>query len=215
MANPAATIDQVLGEADGTDPNDPANDGRRGDLLNQLNLMNSYIHNYREWPWTFDEATLTIASGSNFVGVPTNFMHMGRNGALYDSANKRRWTEISIHQFVRMRFEMDPDPNSRCFVIKDLLVQIPWTSTSDIVFAMVYRVRPEILVDDGTEMLLPDQYAQTVLIPALYARAQMTKDDARPDWKADLKDGISQMCALENPRQTGVQRQLGAYRRPC
>jgi hypothetical protein len=35
---------------------------------------------------------------------------------------------------------------------------------------------------------------------------QQSKDDARPDWAAELRDGLSLMSAQENEQKTGVMR---------
>ena len=205
-------IDTVIRVRDGTDPADAANANRRVELLVYLNQMNQYIENYRDWSWTYGTSTLNFIAGQNYIGGPSDYMEVGRNGGVWDTGQKIKYREISRHMLFRMRFELTAQPRYFFCVLNATEFHLPYTPTANFSLELVYRFKPTLLVDNTSAIELPDRWARTVLVPALEARAQLSKDDVRQDWTAYLRDGLSQMCAVENPVKSGVQKLPMVYR---
>lgn len=197
---PEDVINEVISSRDGTNPATSSNAPRRAQLLGSLNQMNSFIHNYKPWEWTHTEGNITILINTAAIALPADFMEFGREGSVYDVARKIRYIEKSRHIITRMRREGNARPYWFC--ISGGTITLPYTVSSALTLTLAYRVVPEVLVDDDTDMMLPDKYARTVIIPALTRCGQQAKGDPRPDWAAELKDGLSQMCAIENPCKT-------------
>lgn len=214
--NPAAIISQYIREHDGTDPDDESNGERRSDLLNELNLVNTVIHNFAMWPWTIAITTnFTVDAGQLSEAVPAAFLAVGQHGGLYDS-NGKKWNERSISFITRLRYTRLNGNNQayRSYCLMNGLITFPYTfGSANFVFpAFVYKIKADTLADDATEMRIPDEWKDPVIIPALTARGQRTKDDPRTDWLEDLRDTLSQMMAIMNPEQSRTRRIPMAYR---
>lgn len=210
--NPAAAITAVITYDDGGDPNDADNATRRAFLLNRLQMINNYVHNFRPWEWTFKEGDVTVTVGQTSTALPTDFMEFSNEGAVHD-AQGNEWVRKGRGFIERLKKQGLSMVNSRCFAIWDGKIQIPYTVTgSSIVFTCYYRRRPEVLADNSTTMLIPDRYYDTVILPGLTARAQESKQDARDSWFGYLREGLAQMCALENPMMTRGMRIPSAIR---
>lgn len=208
--SPKDSIDIVIRSRDGSNPASSANTNRRVQLLDFLNHLTAWIHNYREWSWTWTSGTITFTTG-NRTSVLTglaNFMEFGQAGGLFDPSTKRRYTEISTHMMDRIRFETTASNQDYVFCVRGENIEIPAAVSSNLTLTAVYRRTPEIYTDHNsvTAMLLPDRYCRTVLVPGLTRAAQQSKSDARLDWASELRDGLSRMCANDNPMRTSVQR---------
>jgi len=212
--NPAAIITEVMTAYDGVDGTDVDNVGRRARYLMWLQHTNNYVHMYREWEWTFATTTLTIIAdplnvaydGGNAIALPANFLEMSRNGGLCDSTGLK-WGEVSVYQMQRLRTEGLGNVSVPVFAIFGGRIQIPYVVTSDLAFTLIYRIAPDVLVDNVTppviEMTIPGRYKDLVIIPGLIHRSQESKNDARVDrWAGYFTDGLAIMCARENPLQT-------------
>lgn len=205
---PKTCIDTALRFYDNIDPDDGDNTSRRARLLSFLQHVYEYIHGYREWEWTFTETAVNISAGQNSVALPTTFLEFGRNGGLYEVSSKTRLFEISRQELEQLRQRGSTDTG--VFSIFSGKIQVPGTGARS--FTAFHRVVAETLVDDDTAFLMPAKYINTVLIPALVYRVQQSKQDARDDWSGQFREGLSQMCALENPMKTSAQRMPLAMR---
>lgn len=192
-------ISAVIKIRDGTDPALSSNSPRRAQLTEFLNQMDHYIHWYRPWHWTFGDDEITILAGEYSADLPDDFGEMGRDGGVYDAAAKTEYFERSRYVIDRIRILGGATTYPRWFCIDRGQLALPYNVSANLTLRLHYRVRPEVYVDDDTEMLLPDKYIRSVIIPALTRSAQQSKSDPRPDWSAELKDGLAQMCMMENP----------------
>lgn len=206
---PKTAIDIVVRSRDGTDPAAAANANRRIDLLDYLNHLTAFVHNYREWSWTWSGATtVTVLANARTVAVPADFQEFGQNGGLFNASTKTRLKEISPYLLDRIRLEGNAGSNLNVFCVRRELIELPFVVTSNLVLTPIYRVAPEVFSDhnSGATMLIPDRYCRTVIVPGLTRAGQQSKDDARPDWASELRDGLSQMCAQDNPGKTTLRR---------
>jgi hypothetical protein len=203
VANPDGLIDSTLAYYDGVDPDDGDNAARRAQLLQFLQHVYEYVRNYREWQFTYKTGTITILAGTTSIAVPTDFMEFGGNGHLYDPSRRLRMIEATIHDFERLRQELTASPDYYFAVIDDK-IHVTVAPAANRALTIIYRTKPETLADGTTTILMPDRYANLTLLPALIYRAQQSKNDARDTWGSQFRDGLSMMCALENPVQTGV-----------
>lgn len=208
--NPAAIITQVMNAYDSVDATDIDNSGRRVKYLLWLQHTNNYVHLYRDWEWTFATTALTILGdslavgydGGNKIALPANFLEMSRHGGLVDSSGLK-WDEVSVYALERIRTEGLGTVNRPVFAIFNSKIQIPYVTSSNIAFTLIYRTAPDVLADNATLMTIPDRYKDTVIIPGVIHRAQESKSDSRVDrWAGYFTDGLATMCARENPTQT-------------
>lgn len=209
---PKQVIDDVIQNHDGLDPADDAASGRIVKYLFFLQQMHDFIHNFREWEFTFFEDTVTQSSGNDYADFPADFMEFGRNGGLWDPARRIRLEEVPRYSIFRMREEASNPVTLTTFAIGEGVLLFPFSANGDTTYKAVFRGTPPVLVyddppanpadPDPTTMLIPDKYRYTVVTPALVQRAQQSKQDARPDWLSILRDGLSQMCKVENPVKT-------------
>lgn len=211
---PKAIIDEVITVRDGTDPAKAANIPRRVQALAFLNHLNHFLHNYREWPWTWTEADVTFLTGTRTADLPTVYEEFGQHGGLWDPGLKKRYKEISFHRMARMRMELN-STNLYVFCVRgdsatpSEFIELPFNVTSDLTLHAIYRRSADIITnhdEDTVPILIPDRFCRLVVIPGLTRAMQQSKDDARPDWASELKDGLSMMCQQANPLKTTVTR---------
>lgn len=214
MAHPQYIIDSVVSYHDDLGTGEaPAADltRRRARILNALQFVYELVWNFREWSWTYKEsAAFTIASGANSTAAITtimaDFLNFGREGHLYDTDRKIRLDEKARYLVEALRRESSSSVNSRIFAIFDGKIQIPYTAPSTLNLIAFHRKKAETLADNSTEMVIPDPYADTVLLPGAIWRSQESKRDIRETWKAQFQEGLRQMCELENPGLSAPQK---------
>lgn len=214
MGNPKAIIDEHITIYDGLDPNDDSITSRRVQLTAFLQHINSYIHNYREWEWTYKESDITIAAGNLNANLPTDFMEFGSNGSLFVSSTGERLVEKSRYYVERLIWEHDVNNgiNTRYFAISGGTITRTFLMTVNTLHTLYYRRTPETIAYNTTTMLIPDKYIETVIKPGLVFRSQQSKNDARDIWGGQFRDGLSQMCKVENPVKTSIRRMPLAIR---
>ena len=202
---PAGAIDIIMRDYDKVDPADSNNSALRTQYLGFLQDVYDYAFDFRDFEWTFDETNVTLSSGQNSVALGTTFAGFGTHGGLWDSSRRVRLTERS-KSYIKALREEGPLTDSLEFAIFDSKFQFPFTASSNITYRAFHRVRAETLVDNTTEMVLPDRWCRRIVLAGLRVRSQLAKSDARQDWKGLLKDGMGQLCRDENPLRSGVQK---------
>lgn len=201
---PATAIDVVIRDYDGSSPVDATNAGRRVQLLGYLQQMNDLIHNFREWPWTYTANTISITAGNKTATLPATFMRVGQHGGLFETATRQLYREIPVYTLMRLRYLLS-NPYPYVFSIIRPNLEIPQNATTTLSLTLIHRTLAQTLADGSTEMTIPDAYGRSVILPALIAASRRSVNDARPDWGALLKDGLSMMCAAENPCLSEIQ----------
>lgn len=209
--NPKLIIDSVIADEDGGVVTDADNAPRRALLLKRLQMINDYVHNYRPWEWTFKEGNVTVLVNTNSIALPTDFLEFGEDGSVHDAAGNE-WRRNGRGFIERLRKQGANSFVAFCYAIWDGKIQLAYSPTTATVFTLYYRRRAEVLVDNTTAMLIPDRYRSTVIDPGLTARAQESKQDSRDSWFGYLREGLTQMCKLENPMQTRGMRWPSAIR---
>lgn len=211
MASAKDLIDATVLHYDGVDSTDADNSNRRLMLLSMLQRVYEYVRNYREWEFTYTEASLTITINTNSVDLPADYLEFGRNGHLFDMDKRIKMKEETRYTLERLRQEVQSSIDYM-FCIFGGAVQVPVNASANRNLKIFYRTVAETLTDDATPIAIPDRYCRLVLLQGLIFLAQESKNDARSDWSAQFRDGLSQMCALENPVKTGVRRMPYAVR---
>lgn len=211
MATPKGLIDNAISYYDDAEPDEAQNAKRRARLLLFLQHIYDYVWNYREWEFTYKEgAALVVLANGNNVALPTEYMEFSKRGSVFDTARRIRLQEVSIHLVERMRNELSSASGGGVlndgFAVSQGKIQLPYTVSSNTSLVPFYRIRAETLVDDTTPMLIPDKYANLVLLPGLVVRTQESKQDARETWGKQFVEGLSQMCMLEQPQKSAVRR---------
>lgn len=214
---PQTVINQVIGAVDGLDWTDGDNANRRLTLLLYLQHIYDYVWLFREWEWTFCETDLTVAAAANYATLPIDpatppvWLEFGRNGGLWNGT--KRWTEVSKYSLERIRQRGSAQADSGIFAIGGGTIMLPAASASILTLTAFHRFAPEILVDADEPgggltyaFIMPARFVNTVLIPGLTFRMQTGKNDARDVWGGLFRDGLAQMCAIENPMKTGTHR---------
>lgn len=215
ITTPTEAINVVIHDYDGTDATDQGNTDRRQTLLGFLQHIGDYIHNFREWQWTylFEEDAFALDLGDNSSEMPERFMEFGRHGALFPTGNPRgKYDEVSMAQLVQLRVGNSGNSTVRAFSRFAGLLQFPFTASENLSFDAMYRVTPQIFTDGDEEdeeddaFELPSQYIHTVLMPGFRFLAQQSKTDiAAGEYGGQFKDGLQQMLVIENRRKTAAQ----------
>lgn len=216
---PAGVIAEQM-VLDGRDPTDGDLTARRVRLAAVLNHVNSYVHNYREWEWTYDETAFTVAGANSYAyivdtetaplvitpGAIPDFLEFGRQGHLY--RGETRMVETTRFRMQRLRRSGSGSGSDRRFAIFGGAFQFVTALGSNTDFVAFHRIRAESITDPNatTELRIPDKYKQTVILPGMMWKSQLGKQDAREDWANQFVEGLSQMCALENPIKTQQRR---------
>lgn len=200
MASAKTLIDVVISDYDSVDETDSDNAALRSKYRRFLQHVYNYVWSVREWEWTYKESALSVLAGADNVALPTDFLSIGRQGSLFDTNRRVSLRPKAKWLVERVRREgsiggMTVD----CFAVWAGKIQLPYVVSAATPLILFHRFRPETLVDNATEMTIPDRYAETVLLPALIWKAQTKKQDARPTWGEQFQAGLSEMAANENP----------------
>ena len=200
-------ISAVISYYDEVDPDDGDNLSRRARLLSFLKQVYDYVWNYHEWEWTYNESTVTLVKNHNYADLPTDFMEFGKQGGLWTS-DFVRMTEITRRRNERFRFETSGSTTTRIFSISGGKIQLGYTPTSNDTAHIYYRMisDSDTFTDAADDLIIPAKYHNTVILPGLVYKAQVTKQDARPTWSAEFRDGLAQMSSIERPTKTGAER---------
>lgn len=197
---PTTIIDEVIEDYASVDPSDADNVQLRKKYLRFLQHVYNYIWNVREWEWTYKESALSMLAGASSVALPDDFHSIGHQGSLFDDARRVGLIAKSRWEVERYRKQGNVGGlHLDIFAVWGGLLQIPYVVTSATSFTLFHRFTPEILLDDGSDVILPHRYVETVLKPALVWKVQTKKQDARPTWGEQFQAGLSQMAANENP----------------
>jgi hypothetical protein len=200
---PGALVDIIITDYDGVDPTDADNALLRAKYIRFLQHIYNYVWNVREWEWTYKESALSMAAAANSVALPTDFQSIGSHGSLYQGT--LRFTPRPRYYVERLRGE--GGLQSTVFSVWGSKVQIPYTVSAITAFTLFHRFMPETMVDGPaeeppappTDMLIPERYVHTVLLPGLIFRSQEKKQDARKTWSDQFNAGLTQMASEENP----------------
>jgi len=199
MGSPDAGISLVIEVYDGVVPADGGSVKRRVKILRSMQLTNDFVHNFREWEWTYTSSALVVLANDNFVALPTGFQNVGDAGFLWDVDRNVPVTLVSKFELMRLRLLSRGTSQRSVFGIFGGKVQLTYAAGSARNFTLFHRVAPEILTDTDTEMLIPDKWFRSVIIPGTVAGGQELKSDLRPQWRAQFADGLKQMATDENP----------------
>lgn len=203
MGNPAAGISAVITIYDGVEATDGGATDRRARILRCMQITNDFVHNLREWDWTYTSTALAISSANDdFIALPTNFNNIGDAGMLWDTGRNIPMTKVSKYQLMRLRLVSRGSSIRPVFSIFDNKLQFPGVAPA--AATLFHRIQPETLADDSTEMLIPDRWFKSVIIPGTAAGGQELKSDARDIWRGQFRDGLIQMCQVENPARQGI-----------
>ena len=84
FADSAAMITAILGEHEGQYVNIGGADvtRRRAKILGNIRRAVSKMWYYREWPWAYDDGTITLATDLD-IQMPSNFRSFGRDGGIW------------------------------------------------------------------------------------------------------------------------------------
>jgi hypothetical protein len=228
MASPKAVIDECIIAYDGCEPGevlDAKNTIRRRLYLSWLNFASAYLNGYRPWPWMHKEGDpITLGIGDNKIELATDitdFHSWGPNGHLYSTTQNIIYIRKPMYLVQQLRRRNEGGGGAgvgtgfNIFTHFGGSIQFPFVATSAISFIPFYVRTPPVYTSDTDEdeMILPDQYVRLVVIPFLGWRGQHSKNDARTTWAEQMKEGLSQMCALENPLRDIPQQAPMAVRR--
>lgn len=209
---PGALVDIVITDYDGVDPTDADNANLRVKYLGFLQHVYNYVWSVREWEWTYKESAVIADIGDYTLPLPTDFQSIGSQGSLFDDARRIRMSPKPRWMVERLRREGSMSGvGTPIFAIWSSFIQLPYIVPIGAAFTLFHRFAPEALVDgaEAEEMLIPDRYARTVLLPGLLFRTQEKKQDSRKTWSEQFNAGLAQMASEENPsKHEGVRMPL-------
>lgn len=202
MASPTDLIEAVLADDDGTDPTSLTVINRRTALARKLHQMNAYIHSFRPWEWTYVSGETMLEANMTLAGLPEDFQEFSETGGAWRRDTGQPLVERS-KRIVEDYRRSGQYQFLKFFAIWGGAMNFTYTHTgATIHLDLLYRTKPELIQDQGPEMLLPDKYVWTVLYPAFLARIKESKNDSRENWTEQLRGGLSEMCQQENPLKT-------------
>ena len=195
-----ALIDNAIAFYDNVDPDDFDNAGRRARLVRYAQQVYNYIWNFREWSWTYEEDTTTIDPPDAVTDLPDDFMEWGKNGSLFDTDRHIRLSEVSkLVLERRFREFTNGSINMPIFSVWANQIHIPYAVTDTLNLTLFYRFIPDVIddTDDTNELTIPDRYMTTVVQPGLVSLTQLSKEDARDDWKGLFRASSLDNCVSE------------------
>lgn len=209
----AALIDAVISYTDNSSSSDGDNALRRLRMLQWCQERFEEIWYFRQWPFRARTGTVTVAAAANSGDLPSDFAEIGDQGGVYDGVIPL--TEISQQQLVTERQSGNRMLSSYVYAIFDynsstLRKKIQTlTLGATTAFDLNYLSAAPTLADStgATNNLddIPVQYHQTVILPAVVARARMSIGDDR-DFENNFMRGLAHMVAQERGRKNIVRR---------
>lgn len=192
----------------------PALDGdnadRRAQLLEWLQEIVQRVWYAKSWSWRRSVLDpFTLASGVK--KTPEDFQAVGetRKGGLWVKATGDRLHPASEQAMRDLRNRPggagSGDPT--CYSIygqddTDLTAEIVCNTTANTQLILAYELRPPVVADDdedGGLPLIPAQYHQSAIVPALRTFARERKGDAGQDPEQAILRAIATIAAAERP----------------
>lgn len=212
MATVSEAIDEIADFVDNTGTSQADQTERRRRHLKTLIERVRYIRSVRDWDFVRSYSTVAIAAAAGFGYLPTDFLAIGKFGGVYDLGNSGKvldWVPESM--ILEARVSQASPSVLACYSIFGLAIptppgtgapqrqiQIP-PNASAVSLGVAYNTKPvtldETLANNSKLVLaIPEEYHDTVLIPAIKAKARESLGDAR--WRNaedDFKMGLKNM----------------------
>lgn len=211
---PGDVITTLIMDYDGVDSTDALDERRRSMVLGYLQHINSYVHNFREWRWTysFESPGVTLIAGNGIAEMPADFMEWGRHGGMWRSSDQTPYRELHMAHLMKTKVQNTQNQHIPVFSVIGAFVNFAYTldaAASNQAFDTFYRLTPQVLEDDpgnvNTAFELPDQYIHTVILPGTRFLMQQSKADVKDgEYGGQFKDGLQQMLVIENRKKTAA-----------
>ena len=224
MATVTQAIDEIVDFTDNTGTSQTDQSERRRRHLQMLKDRVDYIRYYRDWDFIRSYTSVAIAAAAGFGYLPTDFLAIGKYGGVYDLLSSGRaldWVPESV--ILEARVSSTSPSSLAVYSIFGLAIptppgtgapqrqiQIPPNATAASL-GVAYNTKAPTL-DESTNnanlvLAVPEEYHQTVLIPAIRAKARESLGDAR--WRnaeGDFKEGLKVMLRTCRRSQGTMQR---------
>jgi hypothetical protein len=183
-------IDQIINRVDNVSSVDSEHADRRTRHLEYLIEASTDIWLERNWPWRRGSTSFTLAAGVLFKDMPTDFGHIGPHQGVFDHDTGCLLDFATEAEILAMR-ELGGNGGG-CLTHYGIF----GTATTDfekrmqfnanaggITVDVYYQKTPPVLDEsaglDNLKAIVPAQYHQTVLIPAVRALARHSVGDGR------------------------------------
>ena len=206
-------LDQIIGRTDNVGLTDVDYATRRTRHLEYMVEEGTYLYTARQWPWRRVSTTLTVPINQGYVNLPSDFGSIGRRALV---TNTVTGTQLKYVNENELREEKD-SPNvttSEPTVYSiygqgtdyEYRFQIV-TNSIQLTFMFPYNKKFPTL-DESTNLnaskVIPEQYHQSVWIPAVRSLASFSKGDQ--SWEAHIaqrEKGLKHMIREERlPQDT-------------
>ena len=211
--NVTEILDQITGRTDNVGLSDSDYTNRRTRLLEYTVEEGVLIWLARDWVWRRTSTTLTIPVSQGFANLPTDFGSIGRRALLTNTVTGRQIPFAPEDELRRVKDQpgvttSDPDAYSIYGQGTDFEYRLQVvTNTIQLTYTLPYNKSFPTL-DETTNInaskQIPEQYHQTVWIPAIRSLASFAKGDQ--SWQEHQKQrdkGIALMMRQERlPQDT-------------
>lgn len=221
-------LDQIIGRVDNVAAIDAENTDRRQRHLEYLIEASSDIYFERHWPWRRGSTSFTLAAGVLFQDMPADFGHIGPQQGVFDADTGCLLDFAEEVDILSMR---TPDGNGGGTLthygifgtaVTDFEKRMQFNANAGGITVDVFYTKVPLTLDDtanadNLKAIVPAEYHQTVLIPAVRALARHSVGDGRYQDYIDQKArGVGLMVKNERLGQDTPRRNpsfFGAYRR--
>lgn len=193
---------------------DADNADRRVRILQFAQEVFDTVYYYREWPWRYTSATITLPAAAVKVKLPANYHELGVQGYLSRTSDGVKLEEVSALDVLAAQDTGAQNPGIFTILTQDSTDGLPYiqfggTVAANTDFTLFYLQTSPALVDTtGTAsklQFIPVAYHNTVVMPGVVARIKQTEGDQR-NWEERFQRGLSKMVQDERPFKSAVRR---------
>jgi hypothetical protein len=207
-----AFITQIRARNDNSQPLDADYSGHRTRILEYLIEEFEFLWTAREWSWRRTSANVTVPANQGYGDFPSNYQSIGRKGGVWNTANGKQ-LRFKPEDFLRnckilsSTTTADPDYYSEYGQnASDYTKLLQTENNSETLTLLVAYNKKAPDLDDTTNTAnlnaIPEEYHQSVLIPAVRSLAAFHRGDA--DWaahEARRMKGLDHMIRTERKPQ--------------
>lgn len=217
-------ITQALSRMDNVGAADAANAERRTRYVEWVVESVEELRGEREWTWVQKESSaISVTAANAYASLPANFHAMGETGVVIDVAtgDELEWTDPKSIIASR-RGQVGTVTTPEVYSIFDLdattgqaLIQFPPLGANISVRVLYLAAAPTL--DDSTnkgnlKFAVPVHYHQTLLIPLLRHKSQMSKGDGRAsEWFGLYQAALKRAIRREFPAGKQSSRGLRSF----
>lgn len=217
-------IDQAIGRTDNIGATDAENTTRRSRYLEWTVEAVEEIRGEREWTWVqVESSAISVTSANGYASLPSDFQTMGEIGTVVNVANGDVLEWVPPKDIIEARRGVSGStsaPEEYSIFDQDdttgyLLIQLP-PLAADISVRVLYLAGTPTLDEstnnDKLKVAIPVHYHQSLLMPLVRHKSQISKGDARStEWLDLYRRALARAIRREFPAGKSGARGLRSF----